>query len=111
MQPVSPMEIGVMMWAGRDSLAEMKALGVRCGQLGIAGEYDLSRAAEAWKADLAREGFSLVTVFCAYIGESYADAPTVQQTVGFIPPATRASLRRRASNESVHRAPGRSQNR
>ena len=54
MQSVSPMEIGVMMWAGRDSLAGMKALGVRCGQLGIAGEYDLSRAAEAWKADLAR---------------------------------------------------------
>ena len=100
MQSVSPMEIGVMMWAGRDSLAGMKALGVRCGQLGIAGEYDLSRAAEAWKADLAREGFSLVTVFCAYIGESYADAPTVQQTVGFIPPATRAEREKRTCEVS-----------
>jgi len=31
-----------------------------------------------------------VTVFAAFSGEDYADAPTVQRTVGFIPPATRA---------------------
>jgi hypothetical protein len=30
-----------------------------------------------------------VTVFAAYKGEDYADIPTVQRTVGFIPPATR----------------------
>ncbi|MBY0372438.1 MAG: sugar phosphate isomerase/epimerase, partial [Bryobacteraceae bacterium] len=32
----------------------------------------------------------LVTVFGAYIGEDYADIPTVERTVGFIPAATRA---------------------
>ncbi len=29
-------------------------------------------------------------MFASYAGESYADIPTVQRTVGFIPPATRA---------------------
>jgi L-ribulose-5-phosphate 3-epimerase len=83
------LEIGVMMWAGRDSLTDMKGMGVRCGQLGVAGDYSLNGAAAKWKADLQREQFTLVTVFCAYNGESYADGPTVQRTVGFIPPATR----------------------
>jgi len=90
MPALRDMEIGVMMWAGRDTLAEMKALGVRCGQIGIAGDYPLEGAAAKWKADLEREDFTLVTVFCGYIGENYADIPTVQRTVGFIPPATRA---------------------
>jgi sugar phosphate isomerase/epimerase len=89
------MQIGVMMWAGRDSLAEMKAAGVTCGQLGVAGDYNLDGAAEKWKTELAREGFMLVTVFCAYKGESYADIPTVQRTVGFIPPGTREERERR----------------
>ncbi len=38
---------------------------------------------------LEEERFTVVTVFAAYSGESYADIPTVQQTVGFVPPATR----------------------
>ncbi len=90
MSILNPREVGVMMWAGRDSLADMKAMGARCGQLGIAGDYDLADAAKHWKADLEREQFTLVTAFCAYIGEDYADIPTVERTVGFIPTATRA---------------------
>ena len=44
MSTLNPLEVGVMMWAGRDSLADMKAMGTRCGQLGIAGDYDLADA-------------------------------------------------------------------
>lgn len=87
------LEIGVMFWGGRDpveTLRELKGLGVRCGQIGIPGDMPLKGAAEKWKAALAAEDFTLVTVFCAYNGEDYADAPTVQKTVGFIPPETRA---------------------
>jgi sugar phosphate isomerase/epimerase len=87
------MEIGVMFWGGRDpleTLRELKALGVRCGQMGIPGDMKLEGAAELWKAALEAEQFTLVTVFGAFTGESYADIPTVQRTVGFIPPATRA---------------------
>lgn len=91
MQALNPLEPGVMFWAGRDTVAGMKALGVRCGQLGMPGDADLSAAAAARvRAELEREGFTVVTVFAAYTGESYADIATVRRTVGFIPPATRA---------------------
>ena len=92
MQPLRDLEIGVMFWAGRDPLEtvrEVKGLGVRCGQLGIPGDFDLAGAADGWKAAIEAEDFTLVTVFAAYAGEGYADIPTVQRTVGFIPPATR----------------------
>jgi len=96
MQALNPLEPGVMFWAGRDTVAGMKALGVRCGQLGIPGDMPLDEAAAArWKADLEREGFRLATVFAAYNGESYADIPTVHRTVGFIPRATREERERR----------------
>lgn len=84
------LEVGAMFWAVRDPLPVIKALGVSCGQLGIAGDVNLTGAAERWKKELAEHDFTLFTVFCAYNGENYADIPTVERTVGFIPPATRA---------------------
>jgi sugar phosphate isomerase/epimerase len=93
MQPLEELEIGVMFWAGRypyETIRELKSWGVRCGQLGIPGDLPLDGAAAGWKQALADENFTVVTVFAAYIGESYADIPTVQRTVGFVPPATRA---------------------
>jgi sugar phosphate isomerase/epimerase len=84
------MEIGVMFWAGRDNLAELRALGVESGQLGVGGETPLtSAAAVEWREKIGEAKFSIATVVCAYTGEDYADIPTVQRTVGFIPPATR----------------------
>jgi sugar phosphate isomerase/epimerase len=93
MRHLDDLEIGVMFWAGRDpyeTLRELKSLGVRCGQLGIPGDMPLEGAAARWKQALDDEDFAVATVFAAYDGESYADIPTVQQTVGFVPPATRA---------------------
>ncbi len=93
MQSLRDLEIGVMFWGGRDpveTIREQKALGVRCGQIGVPGNMNLDGAAVSWKAGLEAEEFTLVTVFCAYNGEDYADIPTAQRTVGFIPPATRA---------------------
>jgi sugar phosphate isomerase/epimerase len=91
MHDLKPREPGVMFWAARDQVSEMRAMSARCGQLGIPGDYEMNAAAVAeWKAALARENFTLVTVFAAYNGESYADIPTVQRTVGFIPRETRA---------------------
>ena len=99
MQALKDLEIGVMFWGGGDpveTLREVKGLGVRCGQIGVPGEMDLgAKAREAWKSALAAEQFTLVTVFAAYNGESYADIPTVQKTVGFIPPATRSEREKR----------------
>jgi sugar phosphate isomerase/epimerase len=90
------MEIGMMFWAGRDNLKEIKSLGMNSGQLGIGGDVALTQEFTAvWKTALAEEQFSVVTVVCAYAGESYADVPTVQSTVGFIPRHTRAQRERR----------------
>jgi len=96
MQSLRDRETGVMFWAVRDRLEEICSLGVRCGQLGFAGDIELSQSvANDWKASLAQRQFTLVTVVAAYSGESYADIPTVQRTVGFVPPATRDERERR----------------
>lgn len=96
MRALKEREVGVMFWAGRDTLEEVRGLGASCGQLGIPGDLELNpRVAADWKAALERAGFPVVTVFAAYNGENYADIPTVQQTVGFIPRATRAERERR----------------
>lgn len=87
------LEIGLMFWGERNprmAVRGIKALGLRCGQLGIAGHVPLEEVTPLWKETLAQEDFAVTTVFAAYTGESYADIPTVQRTVGFIPPATRA---------------------
>ncbi|MGB9604532.1 MAG: hypothetical protein ACPL88_01480, partial [Bryobacteraceae bacterium] len=85
MRQPEELEIGVMFWGGGDpaaTLREIKSLGVRCGQLGVPGAMPLDQAVtSAWKQALEAEQFTLVTVFAAYEGESYADIPTVQRTV------------------------------
>lgn len=92
MPHLNPLEPGAVFWGERDSLAEIRALGVRCGQLVIPGGMKLGPgAAAAWRSD----DFTILTVFAAYDGEDYADIPTVQRTVGFVPAATRAARERR----------------
>ena len=96
MQSLRDRETGVMFWAGRDRLDEICSLGVRCGQIGFAGDVELTNALAAeWKTNLEKRDFRVVTVFAAYTGESYADIPTVQRTVGFIPHASRDERERR----------------
>src|SRR3954470_13717203 len=97
MHTPKPLETAVMFWAGRDpaeTLAELTSLGIRSGQLGLPGDLDLS-CAPRWREALQAAGFYIYTVFAAYNGESYADIPTVQRTVGFIPPATREEREKR----------------
>ncbi|HBY63838.1 MAG TPA: sugar phosphate isomerase/epimerase [Solibacterales bacterium] len=90
---MQPLEIGVIFWAGADpaaQIAEARSLGARCGQLGVAGDYPLEGAAATWKAALAAAEFPIVSVVGAYLGEDYADIPTVLRTCGFVPESTRA---------------------
>lgn len=95
------MEIGVMFWAGRDNLAELCKLGVQSGQLGVGGDIPLTSAsAVEWREAIGEAHFSIATVVCAYTGEDYADIPTVQRTVGFIPPATREEREKRTIEAS-----------
>jgi sugar phosphate isomerase/epimerase len=92
-------ETGVMFWAGdqpAQTLETLRDLGFRCGQIGIPGKLDLgSRMIQDWKKALEQAHFTIYTVFAAFEGESYADIPTVQRTVGFIPEVTREVRERR----------------
>lgn len=47
--------------------------------------------ARRFLARLQELGITLTCVFGGFEGESYADIPTVEQTVGLVPPATRAA--------------------
>ena len=82
-----------MFWAGENPVATLETLGnlgFHCGQIGIPGKLQLdSRLIHAWKKALEQDHFTVSTVFAAFEGESYADIPTVQRTVGFIPEVTR----------------------
>lgn len=92
------LEIGLMFWAGadaRDTLRKVKEFGVRAGQLGFPGDLPLDGAAERWDKALTAEQFTPVTAVCSYVGEDYADIPTVQRTVGLVPPDTRKERVRR----------------
>lgn len=87
------LEIGLMFWAKDDAqqtLREVKAFGVRAGQLGFPGELSLDGAAERWDRALTAEKFTAVGVVCSYVGEEYKDIPIVEATVGLIPSKTRA---------------------
>jgi sugar phosphate isomerase/epimerase len=92
MHDLTPLEPGVVFWGERDNLTEIRSLGVRCGQLVTPGTMPLNaETAAPWMAD----DFAILTVFAAYEGEDYADIPTVERTVGFIPPGTREARERR----------------
>src|SRR5260370_23073403 len=53
------------------------------------------KGGEGGKSGGGGEQFAVGAVFAADNGESYAEIPTVQKTVGFIPPATRAEREKR----------------
>jgi sugar phosphate isomerase/epimerase len=97
------LEIGLMFWAGpdaRQTLRSVKEFGVRSGQLGFPGDLPLDGAAEKWDEALTAEQFTPVTAVCSYVGEDYADIPTVQRTVGLVPRNTRAERIKRTKDVS-----------
>lgn len=81
-----------MFWAkenAREALQDVKSYGVRAGQLGFPGDLDLAGKAEQWSSALKDEQVTVTTAVCSYVGEDYADIPTVQRTVGLVPASTR----------------------
>ena len=87
---MSALEVGAMFWAERDSLDDIAAMKVKVGQLCIGGDTQITAGFSTHlKVELAQRGIEVLTVFAAYQGEDYADIPTVQRTVGFIPHRTR----------------------
>ena len=93
MKPEKPMEIGIMLGVGEDpaeSLEKVKRVGVNNAQMGCPpDEYLSGEKFEELKAAIEDSGITITTVFCGFAGESYADIPTVKETVGYVPEATR----------------------
>jgi L-ribulose-5-phosphate 3-epimerase len=92
MHHVGELEIGLMFWAdgsAQQTIQRVKDLGLGSGQLGINGDYPIGGFTQEWMDVLREERFGLATVVCSYVGEDYADVPTVLGTVGFMPPSTR----------------------
>ncbi|HUY88739.1 MAG TPA: sugar phosphate isomerase/epimerase family protein [Pirellulales bacterium] len=69
-----------------------RELGVPTIQLHApAQETRTAEHAQAFLGRLKDAGITLTAVFGGFEGESYADIPTVERTVGLVPPATRAA--------------------
>jgi sugar phosphate isomerase/epimerase len=92
---LEPMAIGVMLGVGEspeESLKKVLDVGVACAQMGRPPDAWLTPAkAGELKQMIENSGITITTVFCGFDGERYDDIPTVQQTVGFVPKATRAA--------------------
>ena len=73
-----------------EALEAVRQLGIPTVQVSYPGHLDTEEGVAAIKAACAETGVEITTVFCGYAGESYADIPTVQRTVGLVPPETRA---------------------
>ena len=96
------LQVGLMFWTGGvlgidaapDEIVDSVAsLGVKCGQLGVHGAAELtSEAGAQWRAALDRSGIEVVTAFLNFEGESYASIPICAETVGYVPPKTRAFI-------------------
>lgn len=105
MPNLEPLQVGLMFWTGGDLgiaappdeiAASVRSLGVTCGQLGVHGDAPLDADAVAsWRTALARHELRIVTAFLSFRGESYASIPTCEETVGYVPAATRAERERR----------------
>ena len=72
------------------ALSVVQDLGIPTVQIGYPAALDNEAGVQAIQSALAETGIEITTVFCGFAGESYADIPTVQETVGLVPEATRA---------------------
>lgn len=94
MRVVEPMEIGLLVWADENAagtLHRLRSFGVSAGQLGVGGDLALAGKEEQWgQAFSAQPDIAIHTAVCSYLGEDYADIPTVTRTVGLVPAGTRA---------------------
>ncbi|MCC7492769.1 MAG: sugar phosphate isomerase/epimerase [Fimbriimonadaceae bacterium] len=72
------------------NLDGVKQLGISTVQLHAPHGETRQRAA-AVRAAFDAAGIAVTAVFCGFEGESYADIPTVKETVGLVPAATAAA--------------------
>lgn len=89
----APLSLGVITSLSPDpakALEYLSELGIPTAQISYPADLDNPEGLAAIEKALAETGIEITTVFCGFPGESYADLPTVQATVGLIPPGPRA---------------------
>ncbi|HVF11051.1 MAG TPA: sugar phosphate isomerase/epimerase family protein [Abditibacteriaceae bacterium] len=73
----------------QEALAAVRDLGIPTVQMSYPAHLDNEDGVRQIKDAVQATGVEITTVFCAFSGESYADIPTVRETVGLVPEATR----------------------
>jgi sugar phosphate isomerase/epimerase len=89
---LKPMSIGVIVGGGDPvgGIAKVKSLGLDNCQMGVPDEEWRSGAGlEQIRSALKEADITVTCVFCGFPGESYADIPTIQATIGLVPRNTR----------------------
>lgn len=87
-----PLAIGVITGLHPDPRAALDAvreLGIPSVHLSYPAELNSAEGISQIEQALDATGIEITTVFCGFPGESYADIPTVHDTVGLVPAATR----------------------
>ncbi len=85
---LSPLAVGVMTGLADGPLAGLQT--VRDADIGTVhlqypARFDNADGIEAIRDAVRQTGVAITTVFCGFEGESYADIPTVINTVGLVP--------------------------
>ena len=85
---ISPLAVGVMTGLGQgplQSLQTVRDAEIFTVHLQYPAQFDNADGIEAIRDALRQTGVAITTVFCGFEGESYADIPTVINTVGLVP--------------------------
>lgn len=91
---ISPLAIGVMTGLHDGPLASLQTVreaAISTVQLQYPPHLDNADGIEAIRDAVRQTGVAITTVFCGFEGESYADIPTVINTVGLVPEEPRAA--------------------
>ncbi len=85
---ISPLAIGVMTGLGDGPLVGLQTVrdaDIFTVHLQYPAQFDNADGIAAIRNAVRQTGVAITTVFCGFAGESYADIPTVINTVGLVP--------------------------
>ena len=91
---ISPLAVGVITGLREGALAGLQAVrdaGIFTVHLQYPAQFDNAEGIEQIRDAVRQTGVVITTVFCGFEGESYADIPTVINTVGLVPEEPRAA--------------------
>lgn len=82
----------------------VRDLGIPTVQISYATEWDSPEGIASIRQALQETGIEITSLVVSYIGDNYQDVPTVRETVGLVPEATRAERVKRLVAASLFAA-------